>query len=180
MSIRHILICGARGSGKSTLIEKLTKELHIPVYGFVTRMFKADDDGFCPLHMFSAADPQRQRTVENHVADCDGSKPRVNPAVFDSLGLELLKKRPGVLVMDELGIMENDSPKFCSAVLEHLDADAPIIAAVKAKRSVFLDGVRNHPKAQCFTITTENRDELYHELLPVIQSWNRELSCTQH
>lgn len=174
MEKKHILICGERAVGKSTLVEKLVKHLNAPVYGFFTRMFEADESGYCPLHMFSPADTQRRRTEENHVADCNGAKPLVNTAVFDNLGMELLKKRCGVLVMDELGVMENGSPAFCEAVLHHLDGDDPIIATVKAKKSDFLDKVRSHPKAELYYITEENRDSLYEQLLPVIQGWNNE------
>lgn len=174
MEKKHILICGERAVGKSTLVEKLVKHLNVPVYGFYTRMFEANDSGYCPLHMFSPADTLCRRTDENHVADCNGAKPLVNTAVFDNLGMELLKKRCGVLVMDELGVMENGSPAFREAVLHHLDGDDPIIATVKAKKSDFLDKVRSHPKAELYYITEENRDSLYEQLLPVIQGWNNE------
>ena len=76
--------------------------------------------------------------------------------------------------MDELGIMESASPKFCEAVLNHLDGDEHVIATVKEKNANLLNKVRNHPKAQCYEITVENRDELYEILLPVIRSWNKE------
>ena len=46
---RHILICGERGVGKSTLIEKLLAASSRPRYGFVTTMRPAGPDGFHPI-----------------------------------------------------------------------------------------------------------------------------------
>ena len=44
--MKHILICGARGVGKSTLIAKLIAGIDAPLYGYFTkRLDKADDDG---------------------------------------------------------------------------------------------------------------------------------------
>ena len=50
-----------------------------------------------------------------------------------------------------------------------LDGNIPIIAAVKARYDVdFLNRIRAHEKAQLYTITPENRDALYAELLGII------------
>ena len=74
--------------------------------------------------------------------------------------------------MDELGFMEAKAEAFTRAVLETLDGDIPVIAAVKARFDIpFLDAVRAHPKGKLSMITKENRDQLYEELLPVIQRW---------
>lgn len=175
MEKRHILICGERCVGKSTMIEKLINEIDKPVYGFFTRMYEPNEKGFYPIYMFSPTDTVREKTDKNYVADCNGHQRSVNVAVFDDLGLELLKKQEGILVMDELGFMETGSPAFCESVLNHLDGDDHVIATVKARFDVdFLDKVRNHPKALVCEITPENRDEVYEQLLPIVRSWNRE------
>jgi nucleoside-triphosphatase len=81
----------------------------------------------------------------------------------------------GIIVMDEIGFMEAGSKAFCGAVMHCLDGDIPVLAAVKARFDVdYLNAVRAHPKAALYTITKENRDELYKQLLPVIRRWNKE------
>lgn len=172
MEKQHILICGERHAGKSTLIEKLMKELDVSVYGFFTRMFPDGDEGQYSIHIFSVTDTEQIRTDANHVGNSNGRQNKANIAGFDICGVELLEPRPGIVIMDELGVLETGSEKFCASVLEHLDSNEHVIAAVKAKNSDFLNKVRNHPKAQCYEITVENRDELYKLLLPVVRSWN--------
>ena len=158
MEKRHILICGERRAGKSTLIEKLIKELDKPVYGFFTRMFEPNAQGFYPIYMYSPTDTAREKTIHNHVGDCNGHQRSINISVFD-----------------ELGFMETGSPEFCESVLRHLDGDEHVIATVKARYDVeFLDKIRSHPKAQVYEITPANRDALYEELLPIVRSWNKE------
>lgn len=170
----HILICGERGVGKSTLIEKLLRACSRPRYGFVTKMRPAGPDGFHPIYIHPAGQPTTERvyTAENCIGVCDSRTHRPNLDVFDGLGVRYVRAaRPGgVLVMDELGFFEARAEAFTAAVLEALSGDVPVIAAVKSRRDVpFLNAVRAHPRAEVFPITQDNRDELYETLLSRIQ-----------
>ena len=91
--------------------------------------------------------------------------------MFNTLGAEYItaSKPGGYIIMDELGFMEKDAEKFKRVVFNALDGNIPIIAAVKARYDVdFLNRIRAHEKAQLYTITPENRDALYAELLGII------------
>ena len=60
------------------------------------------------------------------------------------------------------------------AVLEALEGDIPVIAAVKHRFDVpFLNAVRAMPKAKRYTVTPESWEALYEELLPLLRQWNR-------
>jgi nucleoside-triphosphatase len=176
MEKRHILICGERGMGKSTLIEKLLAHNTLPVYGYFTKLTPQREDGFHSIYIYRAGDPTRTQGEENHIGDCDSRQRSIHGAVFDTLGVEYLEaKRGGIIVMDEVGFMEAESKLFCAAVMRCLDGDIPALVAVKARFDVdFLNAVRAHPKASLYTITEENRDGLYQHLLPVILKWNKE------
>ena len=168
---RHILICGERGVGKSTLIEKLLQACPRPRYGFLTRMEPADEAGFHPIYIHPAAQPREAWTYtdENRIGSCDSRTHLARPEVFDALGVRLIREaRPeGILVMDELGFFEAQAAAFTAAVLQALARDIPVIAAVKSRTDVpFLNAVRSMPKAEIFYITRENRDQLLQELLP--------------
>ena len=45
--MRHILITGRVGVGKSTLIRSLLREIPVPVCGMITKKEAAGPDGFC-------------------------------------------------------------------------------------------------------------------------------------
>ena len=172
---RHILICGERGVGKSTLIEKLLAASSRPRYGFITKMRPAGPDGFHPIYIHPAATPVEARTYaeENCIGTCDSRTHRPNLDAFNVLGVRYIEEAQpdGIIVMDELGFFEAKAEGFTAAVLAVLDGDVPVLAAVKSRTDVpFLNAVRAMPRAEVFYITSENREELYERLLPVIQS----------
>lgn len=116
---KHILICGERGVGKSTLIRRLLAESTLPVGGFVTRRLpQADGDGMFPIYLHAAALPPEERPYdpEHLVSTCDSRRSIRYPEAFDRLGPPLLTSG-GLLVMDELGFLENDAHRFQAAVL---------------------------------------------------------------
>ena len=172
---RHILIAGKRHAGKSTLIQRLLAEVTVPVYGFRTRSGERGEGGFHSIHIFPADGSSTARTEENHIGDCNGRERTVYPEVFDTLGVQYLDAKPdGILVMDELGFMEEPAREFCGRVLEALDGEIPVLAAVKISDlgRDFLDAVRNHPNADVYEVTEDNREALFEQLKPVVQGWN--------
>ena len=164
----HALIVGDRGVGKSTLIRRCLKELNHPVFGLETKKEEHLEDPVrgCPIYIYDAGKPHVQ-TRENLIGY---HKERDFPAItaaFDRYAPRLLEIPPAdaVVELDEVGFLEAKSAAFCQAVLHLLDGDRPVIAAVKNREHPFLDTVRSHPKARCFSITAENRDALYEEVL---------------
>ena len=96
------------------------------------------------------------------------------PNVFDTLGSAYLQDTAAcrVIVMDELGFMESEARAFRAAVLGVLDGEVPVLAAVKDRMDVpFLHQVCAHPRAEVVPIDTQNRDALFHRLLPIVKSW---------
>jgi nucleoside-triphosphatase len=170
----HILIYGEIGSGKSTLISRLLAHNTRPVYGFLTKKLEADENGFHPIYIHPAGSVTKLYGECNLVGTCDKKIHNVNFDAFNTLGVNYLKAaKNGIIVMDELGFMEADAEAFTSAVFRALDSTFPVIAAVKARFDVpFLNDVRAHKNAKLTTITKENRDELFEELLPVVKAWN--------
>ena len=168
---RHLLICGERGVGKSTLIRRLLEHSTREVGGFVTkRLPVADENGFFPIYLYPTLQSEGERRNET----CDSCSSIRHPEVFDGLGAQLIKSAPsgGIILMDELGFLENDARVFQSAVLCALDGDTPVLAAVKPKDTPFLRAVRGHENAELVFIDEQNRDALLEKLLPHILQWN--------
>lgn len=174
--MRHIIICGERQVGKSTLISKLQSDLTVPVYGVITKVMRKREDGFHEIYMFRPDDRERRLSEANHLADTDSITRKVSPALFETMGVELISeaRTGGVIILDELGFMEASAPQFCQTVLSAFDGDIPVLAAVKRgfENVEFLNKIKAHPKADLFMIDEQNRDELYEELLPRILEWN--------
>lgn len=164
----HALIVGDRGVGKSTLIRQVLQELNAPVFGFETKKEEQPEDPLrgCPIYIFDAGKPH-VRTPNNLIGY---HKERDIPAItaaFDRYAPKLMVPVPenAVVELDEIGFLEAGSETFCRAVLQLLDGNRPVIAAVKKKDIPFLHTLRTHPKARCFYITAENRDLLCEDVL---------------
>ena len=178
MDKRHILICGERGAGKSTLIRRLLESSGLCVSGFVTvREKEADADGFFPIYLHPAAQSREERrfSQENLIGRCDSRSSVRCTETFESLGVAYIADAPerSVIVMDELGFLENEATEFCSAVLRALEGETHVIAAVKEKDTPFLNAVRASENALVVRVSQANRDAIFEDLLPTVREWGR-------
>ena len=164
---KHILICGERSVGKSTLIRRLLAESTLPVGGFVTRRLpQADGDGMFPIYLHAAALPPEERPYdpEHLVGTCDSRRSIRYPEAFDRLGPPLLTSG-GLLVMDELGFLERCSPVFQRAVFTLLDGPTPVLGALRRHaKSPFWGPVSRRADVRLLPLTVENRAEIPTEL----------------
>ena len=105
-----------------------------------------------------------------------GRQKEIFPEVFNALGTAYLQGTPScqVIIMDELGFMESDAQAFRRAVLQTLDGETPVLAAVKNRMDVeIVRQVCAHPRAEVVPINPENREELFRALLPVVSGWKK-------
>lgn len=172
--MEHLLLCGRRRSGRSALIRSLLRETWVPVFGYETLTMGTRPDGFHEIYLYPYGTKSPQRREENHVADCNTRERIVHHEVFNQLGVQLLRQPVrGILVMDEIGFMESGAEEFCRAVLERLDGDVPVLAAVRSGvDTAFLRQVTQHPKVRCLEMKPERFEEYEKQLRPIVQTWN--------
>ena len=177
MNKQHLAIIGDKGAGKSTLIRQLLGGCPLSVAGFVTYRKKTEEGWAYYLAPASGqVDGERNEAttsvsgwVGDETADattvCCGRRDEGGlvgfPEVFDTVGVALLEggdTAPDLLVMDELGILEESAEAFCRAVLEKLDGDIPVLMVVKNRPDhPFLKAVLAHPKVAVVTIAETSR-----------------------
>ncbi len=164
----HIFLTGRTQIGKSTLIKKYIDAKGLTACGFATVWGTPAEDGGRRLYMHPYG-KIGQCTEANLLARFLPDSPSNTrfSQVFDSLGTDLLTRCSGadLLVMDELGFLESDSPVFQAAVLSALDGTLPVFGVIKPRSTPFLDTVRSHPNVKVLEVTPETRDELLHKLL---------------
>ena len=168
--MKHILIVGRNGVGKSTLIRALLNAIPLPEYGVITKKEAAEDDGFCPvyIHLFGA--PKRY-AKDNRIGLCREGKSVAFPEAFDRFSDLMRFPSDGVIVFDELGFLESNAGRFTAAVMETLDRAPFVIAAVRDKDTPFLRAVRSHPRADVYHIDEQNRDALRERLIRRLSGW---------
>ncbi|MBF4692506.1 nucleoside-triphosphatase [Fusibacter ferrireducens] len=173
----HLLITGEIGAGKTFLVQRLLKHNQRYIKGFITKWMFTEKRVKSGMYLFPAIAETYSCTSENCAATCD--RPGFNiihPEVFEHYGVELLSmpdtSNKSLIVMDELGFMESDSPLFCQTVLNAFDGDTPVLAVVKKKETLFLNEIRAHKNTELYCVTPDNRDALYRDLICKIESWN--------
>ena len=103
--MKHILICGEKGAGKTTLINRLRASITAPIYGYCTkRMTERDADGLFPIYIHPAwqAEAERAYGSANLIGRCDICIRDVYTNVFNTLGAEYItaSKPCGYIIMD--------------------------------------------------------------------------------
>ena len=167
----HALIIGDPGAGKSTLIRRVAAALGKPVAGYESKKeTELEQDGLIPVYLYEAGQPH-VRTGENLAGYCNGRQVFPDIAAFDRFASRLQgPAAPDTLIiLDEIGIMESRSEPFKGRILDLLDGDAPVLAAVKCKHTPFLESVRSHPRARCFYLTEENRETVFFQVLDYLR-----------
>ena len=169
----HALIVGANGTGKTTLIHRVLQTLLRPVSGFETVKEDVLADGIhgSPIHIYEIGNPHHP-SPENLVGYCRDKKAVPICDGFERFAGQFSPQivSGSIIVMDEIGFLESQSPLFCQMILSLLDGSIPIIAAVRDKDRPFLNTVRSHPQAHCFFLTLENREAVFREVLEFMNS----------
>lgn len=163
----NFLLTGTPGSGKTTVIEKVIRNLkdHDRAAGGV----------YCPE---IRSDGERQgfeivdittgeSKVLAHVHQESGpsvGKYRVNVANVDELCRKVFPRafdEADFLVVDEIAPMEVYSDVFNEQVRRALDVDMPLVAVIHQRStSGFIGEVKQREDTELFEVTTETRDEL--------------------
>jgi nucleoside-triphosphatase len=164
---QHIFLTGAVQVGKSTLIRRLLTAAALVPEGFRTLGGPVDAQGNSAVHLFPAVGTPLF-CPDNRVAYRSQSQGiEVYTQVFDTLGTSLLHISPTaqVILMDELGFMENEAFVFQESVLNCLRGEVPVLGVIKPRSTPFLDAVRAVPNVNVFTVNAENRVALLKEIL---------------
>jgi nucleoside-triphosphatase len=162
MEQRHLLITGAPGSGKTTLVMRIIERLRgFRIAGFYTEEIRTAGT----RKGFEIADIGGSRTLLAHV-DISGG-PTVGKYGVDVAGFEaylerrfFLSPERDLIVIDEIGRMECLSPKFTGLITDLLDAPVRVAATIALQGAGIIDRIKKRPDVSLYTITRANRDDL--------------------
>ena len=161
MARRHLLLTGAPGVGKSTVVRKVAEALArdgVAIGGFRTGEIRDGgrrvgfrvttfDGREAVLAHIDLAGPQRVGRYGVDVAALD----RIVAGALAPDGLHLV---------DEIGPMECFSPRFKEAVRRLLDSDSTVVATIHRSTSGFVGEVKRRPHVDLWEVTRANRDAM--------------------
>lgn len=165
--MKHLLIIGRPGAGKTTLIKHLTAALRgQPVDGFITEELRESEarTGFwlSPLDGRQVLLAHRQLNSGTSVGPY-----KVNTAILEEVGIPVLKRavlQAKLVFLDELGRMELSSDKFRQAVQEVFNKASTIVATGSVSPIDFLEAIKRRKDVEIIPLTAANREVVEEEL----------------
>jgi nucleoside-triphosphatase len=169
---KAILLTGAPGSGKTTLVRGLLTDLAWSADGFFTQEIRERGirKGFEIITLGG------RRGVLAHVdirSRYRVSKYGVDLTVLDTLGVGAVEQAvcSGCLVViDEIGPMEILSDRFRHCVVQALESSAPVLGTIVQRSTPFTDGVKARPEVTVVQVSRDNRDALVQDLAARLRS----------
>ena len=163
----NIFLTGNTQVGKSTLISRVLEVLPgVETSGFKT-ITAADVPGAVGSVYIIPANGDAGETGDFSRVGIRlgaGRGRKTYPEVFDRRGVEILEnaEKSRLVIMDEIGRMEADSPLFIARVKELLSCETPVFGVLRKEGDTPLqEYIRNSPDTRLFEVTEENREELF-------------------
>jgi nucleoside-triphosphatase len=176
-AIRHVLVTGRPGIGKTTLICDVARRLsRLRPAGFYTQEIRGESTrtGFrVVLLPASRASGRMRDLILSHV---EYGPPRVgrygvNVAGFERLlrNLDLSHSAGPFVVIDEIGKMECLSPLFVQEMTALLDSSRRVLATIALKGDGFIRTVKARQDIELLTVNIQNRDELVQRITKILR-----------
>ena len=166
--MKHVLLIGRSGIGKTTLIKQLAQALRGgPIDGFYTEELREQGQrlGFwlSSLDGRQALLAHREAIVSDHQV----GPYRVNLGVMDQLGVAILKRSMAqalIVFIDELGAMELGSMAFQAAVEEVIVHGPRVVATAGLDSLPFLDALKRRRDVELVPLSPATRGAVFEEL----------------
>ena len=174
--MKHLLLTGKPGIGKTTLIEKLIDILpekypNIQITGFITKEVRSQGSriGF-NIHTLNG----KQGVLARVEPSRQGQKYRVGKYFveledLETIGISSLRRNADIIVLDEIGKMELFSQVFKDTLQVIFDGTTKIIGSIAWYDTPLIKKIKESPNVEVQVITKQNRDHILEYLLDQIR-----------
>jgi len=174
--VPKIGITGLPNAGKTQLLMKIIEMLESEnkvVGGMITEaiFFRNRKVGFYVIDWLTKK--KRKFAHENIESTIHVEEYGVDMRALDAVGVKAIKnaiKSADVIIIDEVGKMEVESPGFVEAVNEAMDCDKPLIMTLhKKSRNPLLQDIRRRDDLRILEVTPVNRNLLPYKIMNLMR-----------
>jgi nucleoside-triphosphatase len=171
--MKHLLIVGRPGIGKTTLLQRLAASLRShparrsrPIDGFLTEELR--EEGQRMGFWLSPLDGRQILLAHRHWDHGERvGMYKVNVSVLETVAVSVIRRslsQASLLFLDELGKMELCSRSFEQAVQEAFDHGPSIVATAGLTPLPFLDALKRRKDVELIPLSSANRSSVEEEL----------------
>lgn len=166
----NILITGPIGVGKSTVLRNVLTYLDNRgvLYGTLFTQPVIQDGVRVGYTLIDSSGRLCTFASEQIVSPIRFSKYRIDVKAFDQFGVAVLQtmlENKDVLIIDEIGLMEQTARLFRAKVQQCLDSDKLFIAVYQMRAGWFSSHLGERRDMCCFVVTEKNRDRIIHSII---------------
>ncbi|MBA3045383.1 MAG: NTPase [Candidatus Thermoplasmatota archaeon] len=174
--VPKIGITGLPNSGKTQLLLKIIEMLETEgkvVGGMITEViiFRNRKVGFYVVDWMTKK--KRKFAHANIESTVHVEEYGVDMRALDAVGVKAIRnaiKSADVIIIDEVGKMEVESPGFVAAVNEAMDSDKPLIMTLhKKSRNPLLQDIRRRDDLRILEVTPVNRNLLPYKIMGLMR-----------
>lgn len=148
--LKNVLLTGAAGVGKTTLIKTAVRRLGERAGGFFTEEIR-----------------EGKTLIGFHLVTLDGREATAAEGELEEAlqtvaapALEAAQENKDVIVVDEIGLMEVGSGVFVQALQACLDSAKPVLGCIGRQDHPVLQAIRNRADTLVIEVTKQNREYL--------------------
>lgn len=169
--MKKIFFTGERGVGKSTLLKKIIKNVDCSIGGFIQeKEFMGESKRFKVNSLYNL-----EESYTIGVYDAEKRELHSDMNMFNIISQDVLLKsldNRELIVLDELGFMEEKVPLFKDIVFKILDSDKLVIGVLKECDGSFVQKIAKREDVEVFKIDENNRDSMEYKILQMLQNNN--------
>ncbi len=175
--MKKIFFTGEKGIGKSTLLKKIIKNVDCSIGGFIQeKEFTEETKNFKVISLYNLED-----SYSVGIYDIKKDVLYTDTNIFNVISEEILLKslcNRELIVLDELGFMEESVPLFKDTIFKILNSDKPVIGVLKECNGNFVQEIAKRQDVQVIRIDENNRDFMEDKILHILQNSNVKLKKT--
>lgn len=168
------MLTGRPGCGKTTIVQRVLKDYAGGAGGFYTREIRKSGVRVG----FEVVCLDGRHGILAHVDKPSGmrvSKYGVDLTFLEGVGLPSVRqaiKDKLLVVIDEIGPMENFSKLFRTVVVETFESDVPVLATIVQRPTIFGDAIKRRQDIDLIEVTPDNRNQIPGQIIDMLQGEN--------